>query len=224
MYTFIIIAIAFFVMLMFGIGLADFSLINKIKVAREYNKLIKEKIKNGERKSGWYDRELYSSKDYESYIEPIINFIGWNFLCDFAAFVFILFSTFIVLAFCPTKETNYYFNINSLKDNLVTEGEVGGSMFGMRGYVDGELSYFFSRTYYGKGEKIGHIPADKTYVQYNNEEKPKITVYQEEYIVNELLGKFIFDEFINDPVTVRYIITVPEGTIETTGTYSIDME
>lgn len=223
MYTFIIIAIAFFVMLMFGIGLADFSLINEIKYVKEYNKRIKEKIKKGEMKGIWYN-EPYSSKDYKSYIEPIINFIGWNFLCDFAAFAFILFSTFIVLAFCPIKETNYYFNINSLKDNWVVDGEFGGSMFGMRGYVDGELSYFFSRTYYGKGEKIGHIPADKTYVKYDNEEKPKITVYQEEHVVNELLGKFIFDEFINDPVTVRYIITVPEGTIETTGTYSIDME
>ena len=224
MYTLIIAAIVFFVMLMFGIGLADFSLINKIKFVREYNKKIKEKIKKGEIKYGFYERSSYSSKDYESYIEPIIGFIGWNLLSDLIAFAFILLSTFIVLEFCPIKETNYYFNINSLKDNLVTEGEFGGSMFGMRGYVDGELSYFFSRTYYGKGEKIGHIPADKTYVQYNNEEKPKITVYQEGHVVNDILRKFIFDEFINDPVTVRYIITVPEGTIETTGTYSIDME
>ena len=227
MYTFIIIAIGFCVYFIFN---SDFGLISKYKKLAEYNKRIKGKIEKGEKKIRHYhyryDGEPYSKKDYKikEYVGYIIDFILQNLLCNGLSFIAITFLSAAILIFCPMTETSYNFNINSLKDNLVTEGEIHGGMFSMRGYVDGELSYFFSRTFYGKGEKIGHIPANKTYIKYNNEEKPKITVYQEKRVVNDTLSNFIFADLVNEPKTVRYVITVPEGTIETTGTYSIDME
>lgn len=48
-----------------------------------------------------------------------------------------------------------------MKDNLVTEGR----MYYRSGRIDGELSYFFSRTM-DKGEIIGHVPADSSYIKY----------------------------------------------------------
>lgn len=68
---------------------------------------------------------------------------------------------------CPKAESYYTFNINSLKDNLVTSEEIHGGAFCVRGTIDGEISYFFSRTT-DKGETIGHIPANKSYIKYDD--------------------------------------------------------
>ena len=120
-------------------------------------------------------------------------------------------------------ETHYSFNINSLKDNLVTSGEIRGSAFCVRGKIDGEISYFFSRTT-DKGEIIGHIPAEDCYIKYGEESKPHIEVHQTVHKFPNWLKKILWVESFNSPNTEYYVIFVPEGTISVDGTYQIDME
>lgn len=138
-----------------------------------------------------------------------------------AGLVFIIsFCVYIGVSMCePPRETSYWsFNINALQDNLVTEGE----WYGRRGHVDGELSYFYSRTL-PQGEKIGHIPADKTYVKYDNDARPHIEVHQSQLDIPEWLYKVFWLDWMNDKHTDYYVIVVPEGTISVSGEYEIDM-
>lgn len=120
---------------------------------------------------------------------------------------------------CPSETSQWRFNINALQDNLVTEGR----LYGRRGYVDGELSYFYSRTL-SMGEKIEHIPADKTYVQYSDDERPHVEVHQSRVDIPDLLRKTFFIDWMNSKQTNYYVLVVPEGTITTTGEYTIDMK
>jgi len=120
---------------------------------------------------------------------------------------------------CPSEKYQWEFNINALQDNLVTEGR----LYGRRGYVDGELSYFYSRTL-SLGEKIEHIPANKTYVRYSDTEHPHVEVHQSCMDIPEWLSKIFFLEWMNDKHTNYYVLVVPEGTITNTGQYEIDMK
>lgn len=145
--------------------------------------------------------------------------IGYNLVN--AMFVFMM-SMLMLLVMCnvrPKETSQYEFNINALQDNLVTEGR----RYGRRGYVDGELSYFFSRTM-ANGEKIGHIPSDKTYVQYSNTERPHIEVHQKRVDIPDWMNKVFWLEPFNPYATDYYVIVVPEGTITNSGQYEIDME
>jgi hypothetical protein len=74
-----------------------------------------------------------------------------------------------------------------------------------------------------KGEKIEHIPADKTYIQYDNDAKPHVEVYQSKLDIPEWLTKVFFLNWLNNKATNYYILVVPEGTITTSGQYEIDM-
>jgi len=93
----------------------------------------------------------------------------------------------------------------------------------VRGAIDGEISYFFSRTT-DKGEVIGHIPADKSYIKYDDSKKPCIEVHQENHKIPEIVEKLLFIKWCNDKSVDYYVIIAPNGTISTTGTYEIDME
>ena len=225
MILFIIIASGIFIWSLFE----PKGLIANITPKIKHNKEIRRKIRNNECKEQ-YKRYLfndsfetvtenYTRKDLQGYLENIVFFIFINILLNLLTFFIVLILSAFIVSFLPTQETNYEFKINSLKDNITTEGR----LYGRRGYIDDELTYFFSRSY-TDGEKIGHIPADKTYVKYNNEEHPHITVYQESPIVNKFLEKMTFADILDTTETVKYVITVPDGTIETMGTYSIDME
>lgn len=119
----------------------------------------------------------------------------------------------------PTENSQWSFDINALQDHLVTEGQ----FYGRRGYVDGELSYFYSRTL-SKGELIEHIPADKTYIQYNNDEHPHVEVHQSRIDIPDWAYKVFWLKWCNEPSTQYYILVVPEGTITNTGEYAIDMK
>ena len=118
----------------------------------------------------------------------------------------------------PSETSQWEFNINALEDNMVTEGQ----WYGRRGYVDGELSYFYSRTH-AAGEKIGHIPADKTYITYDNDARPHVEVHNRRKDVPEWLSKTLFIDWMNSWSTEYYVLVVPEGTITNTGEYAIDM-
>ena len=120
---------------------------------------------------------------------------------------------------CPTERSQWEFNINALEDNLVTQGR----LYGRRGYVDGELSYFYSRTF-TNGEKIGHIPASKTYVTYDNNAKPHVEVHNRRLDIPEWVEKVFWIKWMNDWQTEYYVLIVPEGTITNTGEYAIDMK
>lgn len=145
---------------------------------------------------------------------------AFNAICVFGLSVVMLF---VLCNVCPKETTQYEFNINALQDNLVTQGRLRGSMYGSRGYVDGELSYFFSRTM-SQGEIIGHIPAKKTYVQYSSTERPHIEVHQDRANIPDWLNKVLWLKPFNKYSTDYYVIVVPEGTITNSGQYEIDMK
>ena len=73
------------------------------------------------------------------------------------------------------------------------------------------------------GEKIEHIPAKKTYIQYSNDERPHVEVHQSRMDIPEWLYKVFFIEWMNDKTTDYYVIVVPEGTMTSTGQFEIDM-
>lgn len=117
---------------------------------------------------------------------------------------------------------DYSFNIKALNDNSRIEGEFRGSTFSSRGYIREELSYSYLREY-GQGEKIEHIPADNTYIKYDDEIQPHITVYKERCAPTELMKFLFFDDFFNEERVIRYELTVPTGSVQN-DVYEIDME
>jgi hypothetical protein len=120
---------------------------------------------------------------------------------------------------CPSETSQWQFNINAMQDNLGVEGRF---RYGGRGYINDELSYYYSRTM-ANGELIEHIPADKTYVRYSNDEKPHVEVHQSRLDIPDWMYKVFFLEWMNSPNTKYYVMVVPEGTITNAGQYEIDM-
>ena len=133
----------------------------------------------------------------------------------------------LLICFVPTYDYSYKFNINSMKDNLVTEGH----MYYRRGNIDGELSYFFSRTT-DKGEIIGHVPADDSYIKYDDDVYPNIEVHQDKFDWDNATWWKVIDPWlclyekldVEPNKNKEYIITVPSDTLTEQGNYEIDME
>lgn len=172
---------------------------------------------------------IYHIKKDTKSSKPVRNILGdigtWFFAnvvfnAANAVIVFLVsFCMMLILCFtCPSEKSQWQFNINAMQDNLVTEG----NFYGRRGHVDGELSYFYSRTM-SLGEKIEHIPANKTYVRYSNDEQPHVEVHQSRIDIPEWMYKVFFLKFMNEKSTDYYVLVVPEGTITNTGQYEIDM-
>lgn len=87
-------------------------------------------------KNGWY-KIVGIYKFIEDIIcSLILSTIITVFISGFFTLVVICLPVF------PTYDYSYKFNINSMKDNLVTEGR----MYYRSGHIYVELSYFFSRT------------------------------------------------------------------------------
>ena len=154
---------------------------------------------------------------YGSFIEAFI-------LNEFIFFILSFIICTIITLFIPATEERYSFNINSLEDNVVTQGK----FYCHRGYVDGELSYFFSRTM-NKGEVIGHIPASDSYIRYDDTKHPQIEVVKQMAVVPDIINYWMpmFEAtkiMFNEDCEKEYIITVPSGTISNDGIYNIDME
>lgn len=193
-----------FILIAIGIALytifADDWLIDSIKNSEETNK------------------EVYGSVP-----KIIFQWFLLNIFFNVINFIFVFIISAIVVLCCPKAESYYTFNINSLKDNLVTSGEIHGGAFCVRGTIDGDISYFFSRTT-DKGETIGHIPADKSYIKYDDNKKPCIEVHQKNYKIPEIIEKLLFTKWFNNKSVDYYVIIAPDGTISTTGTYEIDMD
>lgn len=167
--------------------------------------------------------EETSKEVYGSVPKIIFQWFLLNIFFNVINFIFVFIISAIVVLCCPKAESYYTFNINSLKDNLVTSGEIHGGAFCVRGTIDGDISYFFSRTT-DKGETIGHIPADKSYIKYDDNKKPCIEVHQKNYKIPEIIEKLLFTKWFNNKSVDYYVIIAPDGTISTTGTYEIDMD
>lgn len=216
-----------FILIAIGIALytifADGWLIVSIKNIEETNKEVKENIKYGRTNYNIFPFRKYNEHDYESVSENILYWIMINIFSNMVNFIFVSIISGIVVMCCPKAESYYTFNINSLKDNLVTSEEIHGGAFCVRGTIDGEISYFFSRTT-DKGETIGHIPANKSYIKYDDNKKPCIEVHQKNHKIPEIVEKLLFTKWCNGKSVDYYVIIAPNGTISTTGTYEIDME
>lgn len=171
-----------------------------------------------------YDvRHYENGYDYREASKYIFVWFVLNILSNVINCLIIFAISIVTVSFCPKVESYYTFNITSLKDNLVTSGEIHDGAFCVRGTIDGEISYFFSRTT-DKGETIGHIPADKSYIKYDDNKKPCIEVHQKNHKIPEIVEKLLFTKWCNEKSVDYYIIIVPNGTILTTETYEIDME
>lgn len=216
-----------FILIAIGIALytifADGWLIDSIKNIEEINKKVKENREYGRTNYDTFSFRKYNEHDYESVSKNILYWIMLNILFNVINFIIVFMISGIVVLCCPKAESYYTFNINSLKDNLVTSGEIHGGAFCVRGTIDGEISYFFSRTT-DKGETIGHIPADKSYIKYNDSKNPCIEVHQKNHNIPEIVEKLLFTKWCNDKSVDYYVIIAPNGTISTTGTYEIDMK
>ena len=171
-----------------------------------------------------YDVRNYGNGyDYREASKYIFGWFILNIVANVLNCLIVFAISIVAVSFCPKAESYYTFNINSLKDNLVTSGEIHGGAFLCRGTIDGEISYFFSRTT-DKGETIGHIPANKSYIKYDDNKKPCIEVHQKNHKIPEIVEKLLFTKWCNGKSVDYYVIIVPNGTISTTGTYEIDME
>ena len=214
-----------FILIAIGIALytifADGWLIDSIKNIEETNKEVKENIEYGRTNYDTCSLREYNDHDYESVPKYIFQWFVYNILFNVINFIIVFIISGFAVMCCPKTKSYYTFNINSLKDNLVTSGEIYGSAFYVRGTIDGEISYFFSRTT-DKGEIIEHIPADKSYIKYDDDKKPCIEVHENN--TPEIVEKIFFTKWFNVKSIDYYVIIVPNGTISTDGTYEIDME
>lgn len=219
MILFIVIAIG---ILIYTIFAKDY-LIDSIKNIEKHNKDIEWKIKSGCTNYDLFFSRKYDKRDYESIPKIVLEWLFCNFVFNFVNAIIVFIISVIVTSAYPRAETQYSFNINSLRDNLVTSGEIHGGTFCIRGSIDGEISYFFSRTT-DKGENIGHISAKDSYIKYDDESNPYIEVHQTTRKFPNWLQKILWVELLNSVNTEYYVIVVPDGTISVTDTYQIDME
>ena len=212
-----------FILIAIGIALytifAKDWLIDSIKNIDETNKEVKKNIEYDNYNTS--SLRKYNEHDYENVPKIIFQWFVYNILFNIINFIIVFIISGFAVMCCPKVESYYTFNINSLKDNLVTSGEIHGSAFYVRGTIDGEISYFFSRTT-DKGEIIEHIPADKSYINYDDNKKPCIEVHENK--TPEIVEKIFFAKWFNVKNIDYYVIIVPNGTISTTGTYEIDIE
>lgn len=196
-------------------------LIDVIRNMDSYNAEIKRKIK------GCYTKYIYGEgyvkydeSDYRTVVGQIFKWIFINIGLNIVNAIVVFCISVMLTVFYPyNADSQYSFNINALEDNLVTSGR----FYGRRGTIDGELSYFFSRTM-SQGEKIGHIPANQTYIIYDEKLHPNIEVHQKVQDYPDWLYKFLWIEWIGNSYVDYYVLNVPKGTISNMDNYEIDMK
>lgn len=211
---FIITAIIIFVYLIF----CSDGLFNYLKTMDEYNEKMQEYIKRGRiNRDSLFQRE-YCESDLRTVLNGIGEFVLMNLLYDFLSGMAILILTFVLGIILPKNPYDYSFDINSLKDTTTIEGRI----YGRRGYIEENVNYFFLRNY-SYGEKMGHIPADKTYIRYSDEENPHIHVYKKKTCAPDWLYMLVPVSWFSADEVIRYELVVPNGSV-IEDTYEIDME
>lgn len=216
MYTFIGISV------LIGI-LCIINAIKNYKNREEYNKEIKNKIKYGKTNYDTLLNRDYNESDYITIKSVILNAISIHFCLIFLLWIIIGISSIIYASLKPIEQISYSFNINSLQDNLVTKGEIIGTRYSVRGNIDGEIKYFYSRTM-EYGENINSIPSNVTYIKYDDNVTPHIIVYKNVTNFSELEEKLLFIKYLKKDYLDHYELVVPNGTIETENIYDIDMK
>lgn len=130
-----------FILIAIGIALytifADGWLIDSIKNIEEINKEVKENIEYGRTNYDTFSLRKYNVHDYGSVPKYIFQWFILNILFNVINFIIVFIISAIVVLCCPKAKSYYTFNINSLKDNLVTSGEIHGGAFCVRGAIDG---------------------------------------------------------------------------------------
>ena len=168
---------------------------------------------------------IYNLTHKDRVSTPVGDWILKNLFVSLVTILLIMMLSFFTglgYALCDKyAEDQWEFNINALEDNLVTQGEIHVGMFAVRGYFDGELSYFYSRTM-SRGEIIEHIPANKTYIRYDNTVHPKVEVHTEELDIPEWVRENLMFNLDSKQIDY-YVMVVPEGTLKNSGEYNIDM-
>lgn len=104
----------------------------------------------------------------------------------------------------------------SLKDNYGVDGYIGR----WYGSIDSDLEYAYIYEVEGKGLTVGHIPADKTYINFS-EDATSVTIYAYTDRPKSKFLRWFFGESTNP---VEYHIIAPKGSILITDEYIIDLE
>jgi hypothetical protein len=127
----------------------------------------------------------------------------------------------IILATCGAEyeiveEPVAQYEIYSLKDNYGVDGYIGR----WHGSIDSELEYAYIYEVKGKGLTVGHIPADKTYINFS-EDATSVTIYAYTERPKSKFLQWFFGESTNP---AEYHIVAPKGSILITDEYIIDLE
>lgn len=127
----------------------------------------------------------------------------------------------IILATCGAEyeiveEPVAQYEIYSLKDNYGVDGYIGR----WHGSINSELEYAYIYEVKGKGLTVGHIPADKTYINFS-EDATSVTIYAYTERPKSKFLQWVFGESTNP---VEYHIVAPKGSILITDEYIIDLE
>ena len=150
-----------------------------------------------------------SSNEYFTFGEGFVTT-----LCTMVAGVLtglIVFLLSSCIADCCAEKTYYTVedtDIYALQDNMTTEGR----FFLGSGHIDNELKYFYVKQT-DVGYTISNVDVDNAYIQYTSDR----------CYVEKQQGKFNnwFVRLIAEPMDVRYIFHIPEGSI--INNYSIDL-
>lgn len=217
MYTFIAISV------LIGI-LCIIYAIKSYKNREEYNKEIKHKIEYKKTNYDTFSSRDYNKSDYITIKSVILDAIFIHFGLSFITWLVLVILISVPYATLKsTEQISYSFNINLLQDNLVTKEEIRGGTFSIRGNIDGEIKYFYSRTM-EYGENINSIPSNVTYIKYDDNVKPHIVVYKNVTKFSELEEKLLFVKHLKIDNLDHYELVVPNGTIQTDNNYNIDMK
>ena len=127
----------------------------------------------------------------------------------------------VILATCGAEyeiveEPLEQYEIYSLKDNYSVDGYIGR----WHGSIDSELEYAFIYEVKGKGLTVGHIPADKTYINFS-EDATSVTIYAYTRRPKNKFLQWFFGES-TDPA--EYHIVAPKGSIVIADEYIVDLE
>ena len=127
----------------------------------------------------------------------------------------------IILAACGAEyeiveDPVAQYEIYSLKDNYGVDGYIGR----WHGSIDSDLEYAYIYEVEGKGLTVGHIPADKTYINFS-EDATSVTIYAYTERPKSKFLQWIFSES-TDPA--EYRIVAPKGSIVLADEYIVDLE
>lgn len=158
---------------------------------------------------------------FEGIVEVIDCFLGVIVGGLIGTLVALLVFLGIVLTTCSAEyeiveDPVAQYEVCSLKDNYGVDGYIGR----WHGSIDSDLEYAYIYEVKDKGLTVGHIPADKTYINFS-ESATSVTIYAYAHRPKSKFLQWFFGESTNP---VEYHIVAPKGSILITDEYIIDLE